>query len=449
MEKWSPWYAFMKVAVSSSLHHYYRFQIAKEGLHQVPKGVPILFVSNHQNALMDALLITTALPHVHQPAFIVRSDVFANPVLRALFNSFKMMPIYRQRDKVNVVEKNQATFEQCCQLLTNSASIIIFPEANQERKKRLRNLKKGFSRIVFKAAAANNFEQPIFVVPLGINYDQHLKAGGKIYLSFGKPIDASAYYDLYQEHEQKAFRQLTKVTQTAIAQHIVNINPLAHHNTIETLIELYTPSMIQRMNLKGGTRYMAFKAQQKTAQVIEATAKNHPDFLTSIAPKTERYTKHLQQLNLQDHTLKNRPYKKTNLWLQTFLMVLLFPLFLHGLVYNFLPYKISEYFAKRRVKDLNFYTSTVFVLGFILFPIFYLLSAIFIGWLLGSKLLAFLYFISFSVAGVFASYYWSAYKKLKAKWRFWHLQNHKNETLAQALLERSLLIQNLEDVLEV
>ena len=46
-----------------------------------------------------------------------------------------MLPIYRKRDGVDTIEKNQKTFEDCYDILKNNGHLIIFPEGNHNSKK--------------------------------------------------------------------------------------------------------------------------------------------------------------------------------------------------------------------------------------------------------------------------------------------------------------------------
>ena len=59
------------------------------------------------------------------------------------------MPIYRIRDGVQQLGKNQEIFEQCFSILNKQKALMIFPEGSHNRKRTIRPLSKGFTRILY------------------------------------------------------------------------------------------------------------------------------------------------------------------------------------------------------------------------------------------------------------------------------------------------------------
>lgn len=151
----------------------------------MPKNKPILFLSNHQNALLDVLLIVT---HVsRKPWFLTRADVFNKKKLLGFFNFLQMLPVYRIRDgKINL-EKNQQVFEHCANLLNKNEAIALFPEANHSLKRRVRPLSKGFTRII-SCALEKNSELDIQLVPIGQNFQKATTFPDSCTLNFGVPV---------------------------------------------------------------------------------------------------------------------------------------------------------------------------------------------------------------------------------------------------------------------
>lgn len=158
----------------------------------LPWGKPLLLLPNHQNALLDPLLIAVYAPR--KPFFLTRSDVFVNPLLTRVFSLLQMLPVYRIRDGRDTLARNNAIFEQCSMLLARGEAIVMFPEANHNLQRCVRPLSKGFTRILFhtleKIPGAT-----IYLVPVGINY---LNAPGfpdSVAYYFGRGMKASQYYD--------------------------------------------------------------------------------------------------------------------------------------------------------------------------------------------------------------------------------------------------------------
>lgn len=177
--------------MKAGLHLYYG-KIRVSGLEHVPKNKAVLFLPNHQSALLDVLLI--AVDCNRKPYFLTRSDVFKGSFLKKVFNFFQMIPIYRMRDGRESLLHNQAVFDTCADLLVQKKSILLFPEANHNLKRRVRPLSKGFTRILFNTLEVAP-ETDIQIVPVGINYRNSLHFPDKVALFFGKPIAVKESYD--------------------------------------------------------------------------------------------------------------------------------------------------------------------------------------------------------------------------------------------------------------
>lgn len=183
--------------MKANLHLYYG-KIKVAGLENVPRNKPVLFLPNHQSALLDVLLI--AVDCNRKPWFLTRSDVFKSNTLIALFNFFQMIPIYRIRDGRESLKNNQAIFDRCSELLMNNEAILIFPEANHNLKRRVRPLSKGFTRILFNTLDKAP-DTDIHIVPVGINYRDAVSFPDKVALYFDTPIAVKRMYDPKDEKE--------------------------------------------------------------------------------------------------------------------------------------------------------------------------------------------------------------------------------------------------------
>lgn len=177
-------YSLIKFWIKSSLHLYYG-KININGLQNVPKNRPVLFLPNHQNALLDPLLI--AVDCNRKPYFLTRSDVFKSTVLNRLFDLVRMIPIYRIRDGRDSLKHNDAVFERCAKLLGQNESLLMFPEANHNLQRRVRPLSKGFTRILFRALELQP-DLDIQLIPVGFNYSYGEDFPDKVSICFGETI---------------------------------------------------------------------------------------------------------------------------------------------------------------------------------------------------------------------------------------------------------------------
>lgn len=185
-------YRLLKKWIKTGLYFYYG-KIQVSGLENVPKDKPVLFLPNHQSALLDVLLIGVNCNR--KPFFLTRSDVFKKPTLKKFFTYLRMIPIYRIRDGREALKNNQAVFDQCAEIFGNGHAILMFPEANHNIKRRVRPLSKGFTRILFNAVERLP-DTEIHIVPVGLNYKSNSGFPDRMAIYFDKSIVVNTMYDV-------------------------------------------------------------------------------------------------------------------------------------------------------------------------------------------------------------------------------------------------------------
>lgn len=177
-------YSIVKHVVKIGIYLFHK-RIEVVGLEHIPKHKPIIFLPNHQNALIDVLLIGTKCRR--KPYFLTRADVFSNSFLKSIFSYFRMLPMYRIRDGRVALSNNALVFDKCADLLGSGEALVIFPEANHNLKRRVRPLSKGFIRIILRAMEKYpNLD--IHLVPVGFNYKNAVHFPDEVALCFGKAI---------------------------------------------------------------------------------------------------------------------------------------------------------------------------------------------------------------------------------------------------------------------
>lgn len=242
------WYLFVKVYVRLGFAFYFK-KINLVGIENIPKKRAILFVSNHQNALIDPLLIGATTPR--ELNFLTRADIFDKPLVKALLSSVNMLPIYRMGDGLNSLHKNEEIFQKCYHILGKNGTVLIFPEGNHNIKKRVRILSKGFTRIVF-GALENNPELELVVVPIGVNYTNAKKYASSVSICFGKPISVNEFYDSKGINEASA--DLKHTVREALKKLVTHIENLEDHDQIIKSFredEFLFPEMVnQKLNSK-------------------------------------------------------------------------------------------------------------------------------------------------------------------------------------------------------
>jgi 1-acyl-sn-glycerol-3-phosphate acyltransferase len=180
----------------------------------MPKNEPVLFLGNHQNALLDPLLLAiTSGRYTH---FLTRAQVFKKPLVSKILKTLQLIPVYRVRDGWQSIKQNNAIFKQCVSLLNANNAVTIFPEGSHNLKRTVRPLSKGFTRIVL-GVLNENPRTKLLLVPVGFNYLNATSFADEALVWFGEPIAVSKYNftnenETVKKIKEDVYQELTSLT---------------------------------------------------------------------------------------------------------------------------------------------------------------------------------------------------------------------------------------------
>ena len=327
------------------------FYFRKWQVHQhepTPSG-SVVFVANHQNAFLDAVLVGCSSSR--HPWFLARANVFQKPWARVVLTWLKMRPVFRFRDGFSTLRKNDEMIEGCVDLLRQGESILIFAEGNHDHRWHLRPLQKGFARIA-QAAVKKNIA--VKIVPVGLQYDSLNQAGSRVLVSFGKSISLGVTPPTQNEKEQ--IDLLMAQTSASLQSMMLHIE--ATHYAHDA--HLFS----QNRKIKTDLVEQLHADQQLIRALTSATQTGNSTSITST------------HNNLR--------------WLN--------PIFLYYAVNHALPRAILQWILKNKVTDEQFIGSLKFAIGMLLVPLFYLLQTGVIYLLSHSPRIALAYLLSLPVS---------------------------------------------------
>ena len=97
------------------------------GLEKIPGDRPLIVVGNHQNSLIDPVLLIGFLPRY--PKLLAKSTLWRVTFLRRLLALGGAIPVYRRQDSVDHT-KNVDTFSRCHEEMFRGGTIALFPEGD-------------------------------------------------------------------------------------------------------------------------------------------------------------------------------------------------------------------------------------------------------------------------------------------------------------------------------
>jgi len=332
--------------------HFFYSRVEVRGKENIPKNKPVLVLPNHQNSFMDALLVVNTMPGFM--FFLTRAGVFSSPIASFLLRSLNMLPVYRVRDGLSSVTKNNEIFEYCVELLKKGHPVLVFPEANHDLRRRIRPLSKGFTRIAFDAEIKNNWELDLQMLPVGLNYTEHRRSRNRIRVVYGKPIPMSKYRELYEQDERKAANQLKIDVAEGMKKTTMHVPNLDHYPTLQVVLTDLENDAHQYIDPGRVNEKIENIDSKLTSELIE-TGKQVVDI-------SNKYNLSIKTING-----RKRPWA---------LLVLLFPLYLFAWFNNIIPYLPVRNVINNKVKDRAFDASIKFLISLFFFPAFWGLIAL-------------------------------------------------------------------------
>jgi glycerol-3-phosphate O-acyltransferase/dihydroxyacetone phosphate acyltransferase len=344
--------------------------------HYLKTKAPVILAMNHPNAFMDPIAFTT-LAYPPRVFYLARGDAFKKGIVSRLLESLGIIPIFRIQDGGKEgLKKNDETYERVNTLLKRRNKIIIFAEGLCIQERRLRPLKKGVPRMVFGAMEEHKLND-LIVVPVGVNYSNPSQFRGKLFCNVGTPIKVRDYMEAYATAPAKTMNQFLADLAPRMKELIVHINHKHTEAVIGHMEEIYRYDYYkqQGLNLKDVEHDFLFST--KVAELINKTEEADPTAVSELTEKTTRYTAQLKAYHLKDWLINPAKQRQMNygmLSLRMALLILTLPIYIRGLAGSYVPYKLTEFITKKKVRVIEFKASFHMGIGAVLFLLWGLLQ---------------------------------------------------------------------------
>jgi 1-acyl-sn-glycerol-3-phosphate acyltransferase len=368
-------YAFIRnFFVRPLLYLFYR-KVDTIGAKDVPDSGPVIFTPNHQNALMDALLVLQTTPWKLSNVFVARGDIFKKGFLSKVLRFLKILPAFRIRDGYENLGKNDATFEEAREVLETKNALCIFPEGNQGDKRRLQPLVKGIFRIAFSAQEEIGKTADIKIIPVGIDYSNRERFCEDIVINYGAPISVSEFMPLYKENPAQGINHFREKLSEKMHDQMIDLATETYYDCFETAMEVANTKVSQQLFGKNDAT-SRFHARRKIAENLVKMEVEEPEKVEKLDKICANYRELKAETKLTTATIE-KPFNLFTLIAQKLLLLVTLPLFATGFLLNFIPFFLPGIIRKKMgVKYDGFFSSFDFVLGIIAFPIFYLIQTI-------------------------------------------------------------------------
>ena len=360
------------------------------GLDRVPDRGPLVVAANHQQGLMDGLLLAAAFPRRLRP--IAKAPLFRYPIIGPLARLAGAIPVHRRQDQPGSVADNDAMFAAARRALADGDALLIFPEGVSQPEPTLMPLRTGAARLVLGGGTP----APT-LLPVGLMFHEPatFRVGAAVVL-IGEPIplvEPSATAD-------EDVRRLTARLDAALRRLIVEARDR------HTLDLVHAAEEIWRAEMPEVAADSAARARwrQRAARAHAYLSAAEPVRLGALRQRLERYVGDLTRAGLTDRDLSEGYRLRAVLRYalrQGLALIVGLPLALWGIVNHVVPYQATALVVRALRPDADVESTYKVVVGSVLYPLCWALE----GWLawrfLGGRLLA-VFLVSLLPTGFFA-----------------------------------------------
>jgi 1-acyl-sn-glycerol-3-phosphate acyltransferase len=189
-------YAVLKWITGIALHWFYG-DIRVVGEDKIPARGPLLIAVNHQNALVDSLIVGWVVPR--SIAMTAKATLADNPLIAVLFRILNVVPLRRVSDEARKLNgspvdrsRNREAFSEIISLLRQGGAVLIFPEGKSHNEFGLEPLKTGLARLALQARDEGGIKG-IRILPFGLVFEDKGTPGTAVGARIGEAIEMDSW----------------------------------------------------------------------------------------------------------------------------------------------------------------------------------------------------------------------------------------------------------------
>lgn len=349
---------------------FYR-RIEVTGLEDLPREGPVLLVANHNNGLVDPMVVLKALPR--PVVFVAKSTLWKIPLLRSLLDLLGCVPVVRKGEGDPGVsskgeERNSAAFERLAAVLDAGGCVLIFPEGRSHSDPRLSEMRSGAARVLLLSK-----KSPV-VVPVGLWFEEKEIFRSNVLVKVGAPV-APPPEPTVEAWTAAMGRALEEVT--------LNADDWKDHEVVRAVDALYGEK-IREDFLEGeegegqgeGPRLgRALRVRQLLLAARASLVATHPGEVASLVRRALALDRFLRKISLSFSSLDGPPSAWTILWHTVKALAVIvvgFPVAVLGVTAWWVPYRLCGVIANRvpgASKQRDQIALYKLVAGLVLFPL--------------------------------------------------------------------------------
>ena len=277
------------------------------------------------------------------------------------------------------------------------------------------------------------------------------KFNNDLYVNIGHPINVADYDEEYSKDTYKGARSLTEAIRLNLEKLIININDEHTEQLISKIEKLYKKKLSKDLGISEHDKEADFKLTKNVVDRVNYYIQTNPDRAKKMNSRIDEYLNKLNQIGLSDFDLQQNQQNKSLISgsIKSFLTIVFgFPIFVYGLINNYLPFEIPGKIANKTIKRNEFKGAIVMVVGMLTFMVFYTTQIVLVWKFTNQVWISALYAISLPFTGFFAYWYFHTFEKIRAKWILMKVFYKKSMLISSLILEREQIISEFDKAKE-
>lgn len=347
-------YAVLLRLARIALRWYYR-EVQTVGVERVPRDVPMLVVANHPNALMDPMLVATAMPR--RLTFTGKATLFEKPFLPAFLHRVGVVPLRRASDEAARrsaggapdPRRNLEAFKAIVGALASRRAVLIFPEGKSHDEPGMSPLKTGAARIALQARDAG--VRDLVILPVGLVFEDKAEPRTRVLVDIGEPLDLSAWA---LPSDGTAAEALTAEIDRRLRAVTINFSSLDHASDVVAVSRLLADAGDEPPSLGRGAPFAETVTLTRRTDAVRHSLGGAEPALTaranafrvhvrSIHDTAARYGVQLADVAIETHTAAAAVFALR----EVAIAATAGPLALWGRLTHWLPLRIARTIARR------------------------------------------------------------------------------------------------------
>ena len=398
-------YRVLRFLFHWSLRVFFR-RMEADGLENIPESGPVLFLPNHINALVDALVV---LEYVNRPVYLTAKSTLAEyRVIDYMMKSAQVIRFYRKQDQELGADRsrNILALAECLQRLEEGSGLCIFPEGQSHSDPSLRPFRWGAARLALDFSRSSTSTESLQLVPVGLHFPRKGRFRSDVWVRFGEPIDVDQWMAANPEGGPK---ELTDELERGVRELTLNFEQREDSILLNWAADVLStggmpPMRVGRQKETVAARLSLVKLMKDRYDLLKDTKTRE---VMDLRERVKRYRAELRKLGLAPAEV----YIHMETWRAALFVlremgILLFglPIAAWGTLNHYIPYQIVRLFTLKFSKEQDQLASNVVFPGIVIFPLFYIVQ-IAVAWLYLPVLWACIYMVSLPFSAYFTLLY--------------------------------------------